>query len=438
MRTIHTAALALLLGAAPLAAQTPAPSPAAPEGTLIDQVVAVVGDTVILLSDVRSELLRMQQAGRPMPQDPAQLEALGQQILTSRVNDLLLVEAAQAAGMTVEDDRVNQQVEQSMREVLASFRGDEQAFTAALARDGVTREQYRQQLFAQVRDQALAQQFLAERTRNRAKPLVSEEQVRAYFDAQRASLGARPAQISFQQVIVPPQPSDSAKAAARRQAEEVIAELQKGGDFAVLARRFSDDPGSKERGGDLGWFRRGRMVAKFEEVAFALRPGETSGIVETEFGFHIIRLEKTRGPERSARHILIKPEVTPADVQRARQVADSLATLVRGGASVPALSRQYNTRSEEASVTRWRMDRLPPEYALSLSGVTTGQVVGPLEIPGQGENRFAVLKITEHLPEGEYTIDDVREQIQELLQRDKMTQDLVQELRREIHVAILR
>jgi hypothetical protein len=137
---------------------------------------------------------------------------------------------------------------------------------------------------------------------------------------QRGRLGQRPATVSLQQAIIKPQPSDSAKAAARRRATEVLEELRRGGDFEVLARRHSQDP-SASQGGMLGWFRQGQMVRPFEMVAYAMRPGDVSGIVETEYGFHIIKLEKVRGPERQARHILIRPEVTPADVEAARAQA---------------------------------------------------------------------------------------------------------------------
>jgi parvulin-like peptidyl-prolyl isomerase len=98
---------------------------------------------------------------------------------------------------------------------------------------------------------------------------------------------------------------------ARAKAEEILRRVRAGEDFAALAGQFSEDPGSRTRGGDLGWFGRGMMVKPFEEATFALKPGEVSGIVESQFGYHIIKLEERRptqdgaGEEVHARHILI-------------------------------------------------------------------------------------------------------------------------------------
>src|SRR5690606_7857965 len=141
----------------------------------------------------------------------------------------------------------------------------------------------------------------------RRPPPVTEDEVRAYFEAQKEMLGRRPASLTFEQVVVAPRPSDSARTAARERALEILRELREGADFAALARRHSNDPGTREQGGDLGWFRRGDMVPQFDSAAFALRPGELSGVVESAFGFHIIRVDRVRGAERQARHILIRP-----------------------------------------------------------------------------------------------------------------------------------
>lgn len=434
MRTLSFLVFSLAL-AAPLAAQDAAPSPTGPE--VVDRVVAVVGDTVLLLSDIQTELQQLEASGR-LPADPVQREAAAREIVEARVNDLLLLEAAQEAGLTVSPEEVNETVEQNLRAVRRQFRS-EQEFASALQASGRSLEQYREELAAQQRSQLLIQQFVAQRLRSRARPLISEEQIRRAFDAQRASLGTRPATISLQQVVVEPQPTDSARAAARAEAEDVLRQLREGGDFEVLARRFSDDPGSKEHGGDLGWFKRGRMVPEFENVAFALRPGDVSPIVDTEFGYHIIKVEKSRGAERQARHILIRPEVTEADIARARERADSVAQAIRSGASVTVLARQYDTPESEIEITSIPVDRLPPGHFEAVRGQEAGAVVGPVEVQqGPAGAQFAVLKVIERREAGEYTLDDVREQLRGRLQEREMVEQLVQELRNEIHVAMNR
>lgn len=434
MRIFGALSAALLVATAPLSAQEPVPA----GGTeLIDGVVAIVGDTVLLLSDVQAEMMNLQAAGQQLPADPAARERLAREIMESRITDLILLEAAQDAGITASEAQVQQSVEDDLRSVRRRFNDSEVALQQALARSGMTLEEYRAQLAEQHRNRQVIEAFMAVRTRNRARPLVSEDQIREFFEAQRAGLGTRPATISLRQAIVQPEPSDSARRAAELEAEEVLRELSQGADFEVLARRFSDDEGTREHGGDLGWFRAGRMVPEFERAAFALRPGQTSGIVRTDFGYHIIRLERVRGAERQARHILIAPELTEADRRIARERADSIAQAVRGGADIVQIARAQDTPSGEIEIERIPMDRLPPAYETALRNASEGEVVGPIEIESPAGSSWAVVRVTGRQAEGAYTIDDVRDQIRDRLQQQLMIEQIVEELRREMYVAVL-
>ncbi len=435
MRVVTAILSLLVVGVAPALAQQPTATPQAGE-ELVDRVVAVVGDTVLLLSDVQGELQQLQAAGRPVPTDPQGQARLAEEILQSRVDQLVLVTAARRAGLQIRDEEIENLVEQDLRTVQQRF-GSEANLRAALANSGMSLEQYRSMLAAQYRDRMLVERFLPQRLSGEIRPVVTEAEIREMFEAQRGALGARPATVSFRQILIDVRPSEEALAAARQRAEQVLEELNQGGNFEVLARRYSDDPGTKEQGGNLGWFRRGRMVPAFENAVYALRPGQTSGIVETEFGFHIIRLEKARGAERQARHILIRPEITPADHERARARADSIAELARAGTSFTELMRQHPAPMDQGTVERVPLDRLPPASAQALEGAEAERVVGPFEVPGPAGPRYAVARLTERHTAGEYTLDDVRDQIRVRLQEQKMVEQLVAELRERMHVQVM-
>ncbi|HEX8394586.1 MAG TPA: peptidylprolyl isomerase, partial [Longimicrobium sp.] len=202
-----------------------------------------------------------------------------------------------------------------------------------------------------------------------------------------------------------------------------------------LARRYSQD-GTKERGGDLGWFRQGQMVRNFDLAVFGMRPGQTSGIIETEFGFHIIKLEKVRSGERQARHILIQPVITPADVERARQRADSVATALRGGANPADLAARYETPDVARFQRDVPLDRLQPAVALAVTGVEAGGVAGPVQIDGGPNPQFSVMRVSERTTQGEYTLDEQRERVRNILQEQRQMQRLLADLRRETYVSI--
>ncbi|HYJ79301.1 MAG TPA: peptidylprolyl isomerase [Longimicrobiaceae bacterium] len=426
-----------ILMAAPLALALPAwaqqPTPQ-PGEQLWDRVVAVVGDTTLLYSDVLMELEAMQAQGQTVPTDPAQRAALVRDIVARRVDDLMLLEAARAAAVEVEATDVLGAVERQIQQVQQGF-GSEEAFLQALQQSGRTMQEYRQTLTQQYTDQTMIQRFMQQRVQTMAPPPVSEDEIRQFFEAQRERLGSRPATVSLQQAILKPQPSDSARTAARRRADEILAELRRGGDFEVLARRHSQDP-SAPQGGMLGWFRQGQMVRPFEAMAYALRPGETSPVVETEFGYHIIKLEKARGPERQARHILIRPEVTDADVARTRALADSVAAAARAGASLTELAERHGTPADQRIARDVVLDRLPPAYGTTVAAAEVGAVVGPFELNEGTGPSFVVAKVTGRQAEGAYTLADVREQVRERVVQQKQIERLLAELRQNTHIRI--
>jgi peptidyl-prolyl cis-trans isomerase SurA len=433
MRTFAASALLLALAAAPAAAQ---PSAAQPGEELADRVVAVVGDSAVLLSDIQIEVARLQSAGQQVPTDPEGQAALARQILDTKIEDMLLLQAAERAGTAVADREVQEEVDRRVAQVRRNF-PSEQEFLTALSRSGRTVQSYREELTREFVAQTKVQNFIRDRIRSMPRPAVTDDEAKAFFDRQRAQMGTRPANVSFQQAIVTPQASDAAKTRARTLADSILTAIRAGEDFEVMARRFSADSASRERGGDLGWFRPGQMVRPFEAAAYAIRPGDVVGPVESEFGFHLIKLEKVRGPERQARHILIAPEVTEADVAAARQRADSIAAAVRAGASLVELADRVKTPSEQVVVRHAPVDRIPPAYVTAVGAAGEGSVVGPFEGPGAaGRTGFVVLRITERQEAGSYEFADVADQARSRLQERRQVQALVDELRANSHVRI--
>jgi peptidyl-prolyl cis-trans isomerase SurA len=435
MRALFALALAatLALPAAALAQQ----QPAAPQsGTRVwDRVVAVVGDTSMLYSDVLIELEAMQANGQQVPTDPAARQQLEKDIVQRRVDDLLLLEAARRASVVVDPAEIASEVETQINRVQQNF-GSQAAMEQALAQTGRTLEQYRATLTQQYTDQTVIQRYIQQRLAKMATPAVSQAEIQQYFEQNRAQLGQRPATLSFQQAVVKPQASDSADARARRKAESILAEIRRGGDFEAIARRDSQDP-SAAQGGMLGWFRAGQMVREFEQMAFALRPGDVSPVVKTQYGYHIIKLEKVRGGERQARHILIRPEITDADVARARALADSIATAVRGGASLTQLAARTSTPPDQRVLKDVLPDRLPAEYGQALGQSGAGVVVGPFEVNDGSGPSFAVVKVTDRRTGGDYTLADVEDQIRSRLVQQKQVDRLLAELRQVTAVTVM-
>ncbi len=421
--------VALGLSASAAVAQEPTPT-----REIVDRVIAVVGDSAILKTDLDEEVFRLLASSgqRQLPEDAAAQEQLYRNALDSRVNELLLLLAAQRDSILVGDDEVQRQVDQQLSQQRRAF-GSEIAFEQALRAQGLTPAGYRSELTRQVRIQGMIEGYLAKVRRDRRPPPLTDSQVKKYFDEQKDQLGERPATLNMQLVILAPRAGDSARASARAEAEQLLDRIRKGEDFAQLARRYSQDPGSKELGGDLGWFRENQMVKEFSAAAFSLPPGAISGVVETSFGFHIIKVEKTKGAERQARHILIVPTLAESDAERTRATAEEVLEKLRAGTSIDSLVATYGdpTDKDQGKLGPFPKERLPSPFDEVLADAKTGDLVGPFALPGPQGDRWAVVKVTDVTEQGPYRWEDpvVRTQIRQQLEQQLLMEELVGELK---------
>jgi peptidyl-prolyl cis-trans isomerase D len=169
-----------------------------------------------------------------------------------------------------------------------------------------------------------------------AKAAPTDEEITAYYERVKDDRFAQPEEVHARHILVAVKPGadDAAKAEARKKAEELLAKAKGGADFAMLAKESSDDPGSKESGGDLGFFPRGRMVPEFDAVAFSLAPGQVSEIVETPFGLHIVKVEEKRDggskPLDEVRDEIVKTLTDERAMELAREqaIADRRAVVM--------------------------------------------------------------------------------------------------------------
>lgn len=411
---------------------------------LIDRVIAVVGDTVVLQSEVQEELLRLEAQGVqvPRPGTPEFDDAV-RQILSSMIDRLILLEhAKRVPDLTVSDDEVEELVDERFAEVRAQFPSDE-ALQREVEGSGMNMFQYRQMLRAQARAEILLSRFRGSLVQSGQLPpaAVGEEEIRTYFD--RFATGeTRPATVSFDRIVVDPEPDSVAAADARALAEQALAEIRDGTDFEVAARRYSDDVGTRAEGGDLGWLRRHQVVPAFADLAWAAPLGRAVGPVRTRFGYHVIKVENTRAGERKLRHILIEPEIDEEDVGRARERAEMLADSLERGVDPRRLARRQDLREEEVRFDDVPLDellsRFGAEYARRLAQPSEGEVLGPFEATDErGRTVFAVLRVRQFKPEGAYRLEDVRENIRQRLLEQKQFSRYLENLRERTYVEIL-
>jgi peptidyl-prolyl cis-trans isomerase SurA len=352
---------------------------------------------------------------------------------------LLVQQAQRDTSIKVTDEEVASGVEEQIKKVRANFTS-EVDYKAELQKAGFqTPEEYRRWLTDQQR-RAAFQNRLIEKLRGEGKLKTvspTEKEMKQFFDEQKASLGTRPATVSFRQIVITPKPSAEAKAKTKAQADSIVLELRRGSDFATAARRFSQDPGSKDQGGSLNWFRRGVMVPEFERVAFSLKPGTISDPVESPFGYHIIQVERAQPAELQARHILLVPEIDSAHVNSARALAEQVAKELAAGARFDSLQRIYHDPSAEREANDVPVTKLPENYAKVIGEADSGSVIPVFTLPGPGgRDQFAVLQVTGRRPEGQVVYQDVRDRIRDQLGQQLAIRRYLDRLRKATYVEI--
>jgi peptidyl-prolyl cis-trans isomerase D len=251
---------------------------------------------------------------------------------------------------------------------------------------------------------------------------VSDAEVRAHFDANRDRL-QRPATARLSLVSLSKLPTAADTAAALQRAERLRAEIVGGGDFAEIARRESADPGSRDAGGDLGFFTRGRMAGPFEEAAFSLPIGAVSQPVQTRFGYHLMQVQERQADSVRARHILIPAEPSEEAVDRLYARADSLedlatrAGLQRAGRVLQAEVREGVVATEDQPLVPGIGSVLEAvEWARDVTSNDTGETVSPLfETP----QSFYVARLEGFTPAGRMSLEDAAPQIRRQLITEK-------------------
>lgn len=423
-----------------LAAQTPATAARPVSASLpIDRVVAIVGAQPLLWTDVLTAVNQRRSQGMQLPTDSAGQATLARSVLSELVDEEILVQKAKEMKLEVTDADVIGAADRQIKSVRAQFKSDEE-YRTELRNAGLgTAEEYRKALIEQYRRQQLQQKAFAE-LRKRAKPVnVTEEEITAAFERSRAALQKRPATVTFRQIIVPPKASPAAKAKAKARADSLLVEIKKGGDFEQIAKRESMDPGTKQLGGDLGWNRRGSgLVPEFEMVMFALRPGDVSPVIETAFGYHIIRVDRVQSAEVKARHILISPVIDSADVAAARVEADTVAAQWRRGVAYDSLVAKHHDATEEKGVLQpFPRDSLPASYQAALTGAKTGDITSPFQLANpRGAPKFAVIQVVTATEAGEYNQAEIRDQIRAQLADERSIRALLDDLRKQTYVSL--
>jgi peptidyl-prolyl cis-trans isomerase C len=283
---------------------TPAPGPVAPAAPAIKPVPAQLPEILARVNgeDVKKAELEMavktleDRARSAVP--PEQRDAVYRQVLDRIVGFHLLVQEARNRKVVAPPWEVDGQIDQIKKQFPT-----EDAFKQMLQSRGVTLERLR----SDTAETIAVNQML--KTELEPKVTVSDADTKTFYDQNKPRFRQEDSIHASHILIRVEEQADAAtKAKAKTQADGILKQLKKGAAFADLAKKYSQDPGSAPNGGDLGFFNRGQMVPAFDQAAFALQPGQTSAVVETPFGYHIIRVGEAK-PGRDLGYEEVKAQI---------------------------------------------------------------------------------------------------------------------------------
>ncbi|HEY9167265.1 MAG TPA: peptidylprolyl isomerase [Candidatus Kryptonia bacterium] len=400
---------------------------------VLDRIVAVVGNEVILKSELDYQVQLAAYQSRLNPSDPS----LRTRVLEAMIDDKLILAQAILDSVSVTDDEVNKQLNsriQNLVRQLGSESALEQQYGMSINK---IRNEYRSEMRKQLIIQKLKEQKFGDLK-------VSALDVKNFYETYKDSLATVPDQLTLSHIFMVPKPSSRAREQAYSSAKSILDSLRAGSDFAALAKKYSQDPGSASSGGDLGWAKRGQFVPEFEHAAFGMKPGEISDIVETQFGFHIIQVLDRRGDMIHVRHILIQIPHLAADDDSVVVVLDTLRARAMRGENFAALAREYSqdqdTRDIGGDLGTVDTSQLEPSFRATVDTLKAGDISFPAKVVFGNSYGYHIVYLRERIPAHKVDLSQDYARLQNMalsLKQNEAYLDWISQLKKQVYWKII-
>ncbi len=285
---------------------------------LVDKILAVVGDNIILKSDIEIQYQQMLAQKQITEGDESRCQLLDQQML-----DKLFLAQAQIDSVQASADEIDAELDRRVKYFISMFGSREKL------------EEYYGKSIIELKDEFridIENQLIIDKMKGKVFSglKVSPAEVKEFFKNIPAdSVPFFNSELELGEIVMLPKVNEIQKEYTRQKLRKIRDDIQAGSDFSLQAILYSEDPGSAGDGGNLGIIARGELVPEFEAVAFRLNPGEVSDLVETPFGFHLIRVEEKRGEKIKVSHILLRPKTVSSDLTSVKSLMDSILHQLR-------------------------------------------------------------------------------------------------------------
>lgn len=399
-----------------------------------DKIIAIVGNDVVLQSDLNFQLYTYMQQNNihEISND------MVQQVFQNLVSEKLMLAKAEQDSIFISTDEVNKQVEGRIREMVAQF-GSEKNVEEAY---GLTIPKIKNLLRGQT-ERSMMLTRVKQAKFGYGINVTKPEVIKFYNDYQD-SLPLVPETYDLSQIIRIPKITEDAKFLARDKAEKILDSVKAGGSFDELAKRNSDDSLSAIQGGALGKSKKGSFVKEFEDAAFLLKPGEVSGIVESEFGYHIIKLNDKSGDFITCQHILVKfPRLEAADFTEINFLKDLKDKINSGQITFNKAAIEHSQDPKSAAdsghIGKLSVTNLDPLEVAALNPLSVGGLSDPVKVGDERYYGYYMYRVNDKFPEHKATLESdyvLIEQYAQKFKEQKLLGEWLEELKKTIYLEI--
>ncbi|HUN15368.1 MAG TPA: peptidylprolyl isomerase [Saprospiraceae bacterium] len=368
----------------------------AQQSSIVDGIIAKVGGEILLYSEWQEQIAYIKEKQAFLTDE----DKCG--ILQNMLVQKFLIHQAKVDSLEVKDEEVDVQLNARIDQILNYMNNDFNKF-----------EEYYGQPVSKVKErfrEDIKNQLYTERMQGKITGNINltPKEVEQFFKLiPKDSLPYLNAEVEIAELVVYPKINSDQEKNAKEKLEKILAKIKSGEDFSKLAKLHSDDPGSAKNGGELGWMKRGNLVPEFEATAYNLEKDSVSEIIETEYGFHIIKLIGRRGNSILTKHILIKPNFETSDYEKAEKYLDSLRSkIIKDTVVFEAAVREYSSKKAESYHNGGRilnpktgtsyieMGDLDPDVYFAIESMKSGEISKVISsTEPDGKKYFRLIKL---------------------------------------------
>ena len=361
---------------------------------VIDKVIAIVDNEIILQSELEFQISIFASQRGMDPKSPE----LKSQILKSMIDEKLVYAQAELDSIVITDAEIDQRIEYQIKvlqQQYGSIKNIEEMY-------GMPIEKIKRELREDVRKNLMVQRL---REKNFAPIEASRREVEEFYYTFKDSLGMIPEKVRIYHIFRNPKTTDRLKKQYRDFAQAVLDSIKQGSSFEDMATKYSEDPGSKAFGGDLGFVKKGVFYPQFEAAAYALEVGEISNVIETPVGYHIIELLEKRGESIHTRHILFKFKTDEgADLETITFLTELRDSVTKEIKTFQYYARKYSEDKETApfngDLGTFYINQLDKNLLEIVSKMKQGEICFPKRIDyGQGVYGYHIVYLQSRIPQ---------------------------------------